>query len=320
MDRTISDVDRTDAGPSKAILEQVRARSPVDFRGDNDPDYAGIGGRNERITVRGAGRGRRGRAGRRGVGRGRGRGARGRRAQSSQSGLEDIPEPPPPSPQLNIPLEEPNEGSEGVSDTSSADLNKAIPTTILGGLLNFSGEQMNDPQLWSRVVEAMRVNQELANQMRAIMREREENNPNNPPPAGAGGRMQTPLLLENPQQQIGQLVSDIRQLGITDPPQENRMGATPYLRPEREGRLGVVRIEGGTVPVRDLGMALAGCKVRFTPRGTISRIPKQMTLPSHSGFPPNDLIEYIEGLAEYAIVGGGGKGVLRGRVHDPGSA
>ncbi len=79
----------------------------------------------------------------------------------------------------DIQMEEPNGESDGVSEistTSRMDLNNAIPTAILGGLSRFNREQMNDPQLWNRVIEAMRVNQELADQMR-IMREGEGDNP-----------------------------------------------------------------------------------------------------------------------------------------------
>ncbi len=59
-------------------------------------------------------------------------------------------------PQLNEQLG----AGESSGDTTMivTDLNRAIPTAILGGLLSLTGEQMRDPEVGERIVDAIREN------------------------------------------------------------------------------------------------------------------------------------------------------------------
>ncbi len=69
-------------------------------------------------------------------------------------------------------------------------------------------------------------------------------------------------------------------------------------------------------PFPGMGIALAGCAVQFAPKGAKGRTPKHLTLPTHSGTPPTDLMDFLVKFAEYAIAGW----VFQGRIHDPDSS
>ncbi len=221
------------------------------------------------------------------------------------------------------------------SISRNAELNRSLPTNMIGGLLGLSEDQMNDPYMWTQVIEAIKLNRVLADQVREkTLGGSQLQTVNNPDPVSV--REAIPPTQEMPQDRVEQFVAEIRQQR-----EENRSETRSRQNPSTasQGTIGNRENERETVlpslaacgPVvretlhgRDrseepletaesveinehfpeVGLALAGCAVRFAPRGAKSKIPRHSELPTHSGFPPTDLLEFLQKLADYAIAGG----------------
>ncbi len=148
-----------------------------------------------------------------------------------------------------------------------------------------------------------------------------------------------------PQDRVEQFVAEIRQQREENAASEHRSGPNPSTASqgtgnrEDERETGLPSLAACGPVVRDplpgqdrgegllerdqrmeidnqfpeVGLALAGCAIRFAPRGAKSKIPRHSELPTHSGFPPTDLMDFLQKLVGYAIAGG----IFRRGIHDP---
>lgn len=205
--------------------------------------------------------------------------------------------------------------------SSRRDLNKSIPAAVIGGLLGLEGDELNDSQVWTRIVKAIRESQ--TNRSRA--REGDGEVMTQTQPQTQVAHEPRPLgepitLQEAPPQPEIPTQNEIRPQSQSRDLIETRV-AVPLIR-ERESETQMSRgqsrdrdcveipvekeRDGGYdyIPFQEVGMALAGCDSQFAPKGSKAKILKHMELPNHGGLPPTDLMVFLEKLAEYATTDG----------------
>ncbi len=219
-------------------------------------------------------------------------------------------------------------------------LNLCIPTAILGGLLGLREDQMNDPLLWARIVTHITQNKDMADTRIITEAEEKEREPEVREPietaqqkvarlveeikhqrSGRAGREQREVTVQNEEEQGGEEIGNREVERETfNPPlidgHSRVMGRVPFqsLNPREENVVREEEMEFAVAP--EVGMALAGCAVQFTPRGSKSKIPKHMDLPTHSRLPPTDLMEFFGKTSRLC----NGWGLFGRRIYDPNSA
>lgn len=172
------------------------------------------------------------------------------------------------------------------------DLNRSIPTAIIGGLVGLGVEEMNEPNVWYRIVETIREYQRnaVAGAQNAV-----------PAPTVVVESINVPVIENIPEPQVI-VPTPVEQL-ITEA--RNQTAAIiPNVTNVSSAAISNVVVQVDPLPVAEIGISLQGCAVTFAPKGAKSRNPKHIELPKHCGFPPTNLMGFLAKLAEYARTGG----------------